>query len=72
MGKLIAKVKIIDRYAIVHQSCMMYSPNNFFIIDIENGLIGKLKFETDFDALASFEIADGELLIHDNYKTLGF
>jgi len=68
----IEKVKIIDRYAIIQQKCMMYSPNSFFIIDIENGLVGKLKLQTDSDALASFEIANGELRISVDYKTQVF
>jgi len=59
----IKKVQIIDNYVIVEQSWKLSETNRIFVIDIETGICGRLKFTSNF--LEPFIIENGKLLLED-------
>jgi hypothetical protein len=67
----IGNVQIIDKYAIVQQQSINdIQNNNFFIIDIENGTVGRLKL--DLSGFGKFEVNTEYLIIKDDFRSYPF
>ena len=63
----IKKVRISDNYVIVEQSRAPGETTNIFVIDIETGICGRMKFTSNFPE--PFFIENGKLLVEDaGYK----